>query len=501
MKKQLGNTFLLSALLCCVLAAASCGGDGTGGAETGTVPVGGETDVTAETEEMDALAARMNVDDGLETVDYEGRTFRIIGDDACEDYYIQDEETGDSLDDAVYARNLAVTDRFNIVLEAAVFVESDMVTKLKNSVMAGDDEYQLFAGHIIYAGAAVCDGLYYNWYEVPHIDFSKPWWSDSNIEDLTYDGKAFIAMGDFALTTIDSTYCVYYNKELAANYDLPDLYALVNDGKWTLDKLTEISKDVYRDVNGDSKAGSEDLYGFAIWARSPINTFLWSFGEKLGKKQDDGTVVLDYYNDKVVEIYQKLNDFSWNSEGVYLDTVSVSGTNTDNVAMEMFTNNQVLFMPNTFLVATTALRDFTTDYGIIPYPKWDEAQEGYYTMVDGGHEGMAIPVSVSDVDFVGTIVEALNAESYKRTVPVFYDIVLKTKGSRDEESVAMLDMIFAGRVFDFGYVYGEFGAAFWVQNLIEKKSADIASYYEKNHKSYDIRIADAIEFFEEYETP
>ena len=65
----------------------------------------------------------------------------------------------------------------------------------------------------------------------------------------------------------------------------------------------------------------------------------------------------------------------------------------------------------------------------------------------------------------------------------------------------MLDMIFAGRVFDFGYVYGEFGAAFWVQNLIEKKSADIASYYEKNHKSYDIRIADAIEFFEEYETP
>ena len=169
--------------------------------------------------------------------------------------------------------------------------------------------------------------------------------------------------------------------------------------------------------------------------------------------------------------------------------------------MEMFTNNQVLFMPNTFLVATTALRDFTTDYGIIPYPKWDEAQEGYYTMVDGGHEGMAIPVSVSDVDFVGTIVEALNAESYKRTVPVFYDIVLKTKGSRDEESVAMLDMIFAGRVFDFGYVYGEFGAAFWVQNLIEKKSADIASYYEKNHKSYDIRIADAIEFFEEYETP
>ena len=149
-------------------------------------------------------------------------------------------------------------------------------------------------------------------------------------------------------------------------------------------------------------------------------------------------------------------------------------------------------MPNTFNSAATALRDFETDYGILPYPKWDEAQDGYYTMVDGGHEGLAVPVSVKDVEFVGTITEALNAESYKRTVPVFYDIVLKTKGSRDEQSIAMLDMIFANRIFDFGYVYGEFGAAFWVQYLMEKKSADIASYYQKNHASYDKKIAKAI---------
>ena len=162
-------------------------------------------------------------------------------------------------------------------------------------------------------------------------------------------------------------------------------------------------------------------------------------------------------------------------------------------------NYHSLFTADTFEFASKYLRDFETDYGIIPYPKWDEKQEEYYTMVDGGHEGIAIPVSVADPDFVGTITEALNAESYKRTIPVYYDIVLKTKGSRDEESVTMLDMIFDGRIFDFGYVYGEFGAAFWPQFLIEKKSPDIASYYEKNHKKYDEKMADAITFFEEYE--
>lgn len=248
-------------------------------------------------------------------------------------------------------------------------------------------------------------------------------------------------------------------------------------------------------MNGDGQKDEGDLYGMALWARSPVNTFLWSFGEKLGKQQSDGTVVLDYYNDKVVEIYEKLHELCWNSEGVYVLTQIGENTNIEN----MFTNNHALFWPETFNQAAVKLRDFETDYGIIPYPKWDEAQDGYYTMVDGGHEGLAVPVSISDPDFVGTIVEALNAESYKRTIPVYYDIVLKTKGSRDEESVAMLDMIFDGRVFDFGYVYGGFGAAFWVQYLVEAKSADISSYYEKNHKTFDKYMTEVIEFFEEYD--
>ncbi len=460
---------------------------------------GAVIETSAVTEELDALEQRMLVDDGLEDTDFGGRTFRILGDEEYEDYYIIPEETGDVLDDSVFLRNAVVSERFNVVIEANVIEEGRLTGTLKNSVMAGDDEYQLFAGHIIYAGNAVGQGIYYNWYDMPHIDFSKPWWSQSTVEDLTYDGKAFLAMGDFALSTVDSTYCIYYNKQIAADYDLPDMYELVNEGKWTIDTLSEYTKQVYRDLNGDGKEDEQDLYGFVMWPRSPVNTFLWAFGEKLGKKQADGTIVMDYFNDHVIEVYQKLIDFCWNTEGTYMDLDSPTGTNTQNIAFDMFLNNQVLFQPNTFKVAATALRDFETDYGILPYPKWDEAQKGYYTMVDGGHEGLAIPLSVGDTDFVGMIVEALNAESYKRTVPTFYDVVLKAKGSRDEQSVAMLDMIFEGRVFDFGYVFGEFGAAFWPQYLVEQKSADIASYYEKKHLPYDKRIEKAIQFFEEYE--
>ncbi|MDD4773528.1 MAG: hypothetical protein PHZ09_07965, partial [Eubacteriales bacterium] len=432
---------------------------------------------------------------GIETEDFDGKSFHIIGDAACTDWYNREELTGDVLEDAIYQRNILVSERFNITIEATVFNEVDQPARLKNSVMAGDDAYQLYAGHIIYAGQAVGDDLYNDWYNIPHIDFDKPWWSRSTVEDLTYAGKAFLAMGDFALSTIDSTYAMYFNKQLAADFSVPDMYKLVNDGKWTVDKLIELSTDVYSDLNGNGIADKDDQFGYTIWARSPVNVYLWAFGEKLCKKQPDGTMELDYFNPKVVDIYNKLYDLHWNSPGSYTDI-----NPEEKIADQIFKNNQALFIPHTFTFAARDLRDFDTDYGIIPYPKWDEVQDSHYTMVDGGHEALAIPASIQDIDFVGKITEVLCAESWKRVVPTYYDIVLKTKGSRDEESVAMLDRIFEKRVFDFGYVYGVFGAAFWVQFLVYDKSADIASYYEKNHKAYDKRMQDVFDYFDEYGT-
>ncbi|MHB1152981.1 MAG: hypothetical protein ACYCWE_04620 [Eubacteriales bacterium] len=484
------TTAMITAVCVTTLACSDAAADDTS-AQSSTVS--GET--TAAEEDVDSLAARQSVSDNVETEDYEGRTFHIIGDDACTDWYTREEMTGDVLEDAIYQRNLAVTERFNIAIDAVVYEESSQPGMLKKSVLAGDDAFHLYAGHIIYAGQAVGDDLYHNWYEIPVIDFEKPWWSQSTIDDLTYASKAFLAMGDFALTTIDSTYAMYFNKQFAENYDLPDMYSMVNDGKWTADKLKELSANVYSDLNGNGASDMEDQFGYAIWARSPVNVYLWAFGEKLCKKQPDGTMELDYYNTKVVDIYNRLYDLHWNSAGTYTDI-----NPNEKIATKMFLNNQVLFYPELFGFAAGELRDFETDYGIIPYPKWDEAQDSYYTMVDGGHEALAIPASVQDTEFVGKITEVLSAESWKRVVPTYYDIVLKTKGSRDEESVAMLDKIFEKRVFDFGYVYGIFGAAFWVQFLIYDKSADIASYYEKNHKTYDKRMEQVFEYFDEYGT-
>lgn len=489
MKQNRISASVLASLL--VLCAVSCssGGQTEGQTEAGTDTV--TTAAPAETEPFDALDARRLVDDGLEPADFGGKPFVILGRDIRENQYVMEQETGDVMDDAVYRRNAAVTERFNVTLTYEGRLWDEQPTHLKNSVMAGDDAYQLYIGHVVAASGAVPDSIFGNWYSIPHIDFTKPWWSPSNLSEMTYDGKCFLAIGDLAQSAIANTYCIYFNKQLAAEYDLPDLYQTVLDGAWTIDTMTALSKEVYRDLNGSGTSDADDIHGFGIWLASPVNTFLWSFGEMICRQGEDGTMVLDYYNDKIVAVYEKLYRLIWDGNTTY--------TAEETECCQKFINGKTVFLPEGFYFASGQLRSAEIDYGILPYPKWDEAQTSYRTMIDGSHEILAVPSTVADPAFVGTVTEALNAESYKNTVPAYYDLVLKTKGTRDEESVSIIDMITNGRVFDFGYVFGSDGPAFWPQQLMSKKNADITSYYEKNRKRFELKIEKIFDYFENWE--
>ena len=110
--------------------------------------------------------------------------------------------------------------------------------------------------------------------------------------------------------------------------------------------------------------------------------------------------------------------------------------------------------------------------------------------------GLAVPKTLSeeDYEFFGIITEALSAESWKTAHPAYYDVALKVKGARDEQSVRMLDLVMNSRVYDFGYVYDNWqGMAFTVQFMLLKGDTNFQSYYEKKEaaavKYYDKVIA------------
>jgi hypothetical protein len=477
--------FLALTVLCIYFAA--CAGNTDGGQVTA------DTAGTAETEAPpDSLEARKLVDDNLPEADYEGVIFTILGDAKFTNYLTTEEQTGDVINDAIFSRNANVGERFNIGFDKLVYGESDTMNYAANSILADDDEFQLIANHIVCLGMRATNDYLINWYDMPRVDFSREWWSDSTTEDLTYQDKAFIAIGDFAVSAIGRAYCMFYNKALAADYNLPNVYEIVNGGGWTIDKLIELTADTYSDLNGDNKRDSDDFYGFSTDSKSNVNVYLWAFGKRICTRADDGTMEITYYDEKLVDIVNKVYDLLFQNDGCYTNST------THNVGVDLFSRGNALFANAYFDKAISALRDFDDDFGIIPYPKWDTAQEKYQTMVDGDHEGLAVPITLRDTAYAGTIIEALCAEGWRTVIPAFYDVALKYKYTRDEESIAMLDTILDGRVFDFGYVYGGWGSAFWIQYLMEAQSNDIASHYAKNEQTYAEYMDKVFTYFDNY---
>ncbi len=442
--------------------------------------------------DKDSLEAREDVSDNLPEKDFGGKTFCVAGDNGYEEYYLSSEQNGEVVNDAVWLRNQTVTERFNFTLDANVFDEGSITGNVKNSVLAGDDAYQLIAGHIIYLGMAAVDKIMYDMRELPYIDFTRPWWSSSTTDDLTYKGMTFIGIGDFALSAVAETYCMFYNKSIAADHSLPDMYDLVYAGDWTIDREMELSEGVYTDLNGDGQRDKGDLYALSTSTKSAANAYLWALGKKIATQQPDGTYEISYFDEKMVSVMEKLYQMYYETDQVYFEV--------SHNPLVAFEPGLALFADGIFGQATSTLRDVEFDYGIIPYPKWDTAQEKYYTSVDGGHEGLAVVKSITDPEFVGIVTEVLCAESWKKTVPAYYDTALKYKGARDYESIAMIDMIMESRVFDFGYVYGGWGPVFWIQYLLEAKSMDISSYYQKNHKVFDKYMEKIYKAFDEYES-
>ena len=87
------------------------------------------------------------------------------------------------------------------------------------------------------------------------------------------------------------------------------------------------------------------------------------------------------------------------------------------------------------------MREMDSDFGILPYFKYDEAQQNYYTTIGSWHSVfLGVPTGPQDLERTGIITEVLASESYDLT-EAYYDKTLKGKTTRDEESSASLDVI------------------------------------------------------------
>ena len=486
MKKVLSLLLVFVLLLSSAIMITSCGED----EEVKTdKPQTNNSDVA--TQEGDIFAERAAIADELGEYDFEGRKLRLVLHNESEVFIPEeDRNKGDLIKDAKYERNTKVANRFNFKLEP-VYVAgiNEVANWVQKNVLSGADEFDLLVNHVLTTGGMVTKNLFVNWYDVPNVDFSKPWWAASTSNELTYDGKCILAVSDFNYSSVSCTYCMVFNKNLAASYDLGNLYETALSGNWTFANFTNIVKDIWVDSDGSGDKTENDFFGMVQPTHSRMNQWLWAFDNPIMVKNEEGTPTISIKTDKINNIVSEIYNYCYNMNGVGFQFPNET---------DMFLEKKTIFMIVPLGDLTSeGFRNFEDEYGVLPLPKWNEHQPEYKTQSYGEHTVSAIPKTVKDLEFVGTCVEALSAESYKTVIPTLYEIALKTRYLRDSESKEVLDIVINSRLFDFGYVYDNWqGFGYTLQNMMTSGQSNFESYYAKTYPSARIHYKKVIKAFD-----
>jgi len=493
MKRTLA--MILAALMLLTVLAACDGGktpaETTGTSDTTADPAQG--DGSADTEKLTEAERRALVDDELpDDKNFGNREFVIVTLDPQMLLYVPEDQTGAVLNDSIYDRNNTVETDYGVKLRTLSYANRKACRPaIQQAMTSGDVEmFDLVAYHLVDNAANAVAGLYHNWYDVPYVDFEKPWWADSNITDLTVNGKSFVALGDMNVSSVRSIWTYLFNKGLAVDTGMEDMYQLVRDGKWTIEKVEEIAAAVCNDVNADGLQNQGDTFGLASYMGSAMNTYLWAFDNPIIQKDAAGEPQYTLNSDKFPDIVTRIVDLYNNGTGVYAGT-------TENrwVHKDIFVNGQSLLATATFaeMEEWTGICEF--DVGFLPFPKFTEDQKDYHTMVDGGGDSMGVSIVESDeeLEVIGLITEALCAESYKQVYPVYYDSLLKNRYADMPEDAEMIDLIVDSRIYDIGYIYDNWlGAGFWMQTLVLANNTNTASYYASNWSTAEQYYTDQV---------
>jgi maltose-binding protein MalE len=488
------KTIAFILLICMLLSCISC-------QNTPVSNIPTDTAALTDAEESPDLSLRENTPDTLpDGLDFEGAVLNIStrGDtDSVLDFF--SEQTGDIVEDAIYRRNIRVEERLNIRLNVIPGEKwetyNTTVNVLRSSIQAGDGAFDIISGWSARIPQLAVEGCLKNLYEMPYINFEQPWWVRSLVEELTIADKLYLATGDIVLSLLSPAYVIYFNKTLEQKYNVNNMYDTVLDGKWTIDSMTLLSKDIYEDLNGDGKMNEQDLFASVWTATNNVDCFLQGSNIKMIEKDSEGYPVLAYEYDKINTIVEKVYSFMYENPGVLSYTVE-GGTNTEN-QINMFKADRALFIPSPLSVAAGSFKDMTSDYGIIPYPKFDEAQEQYLTRIQDAVALVCVPITLFDekTEAVGAALEALAAESYRNVTAVYFEVAMKVKYSRDDISSQMLDIVRGGAYLNFASIYNESIGNPWfvMRTLMGAKKKDFASWYATNEPVIQKKLAEVTE--------
>ncbi len=436
---------LMLVLLMALPVLVACGGDKK---SEETSNVGSET-VGGEYAEVDNYVKTL-----ASQYDYDGATFSIIG--SPETIYPADVEvTGNLENDALYARVVDIEENFGVEVKFRASLGPDAgydntgaetTDVVKTDQMSGLKSYDLIEGNLGTAGAPLLNaGCLQPVNDYDMLDFSRSWWLNGLEEKFSVGGKLFFLTGKINPSHYSDAACILFNKDVAETFQLPDMYEMVTDGIWTIDKMNEVASVI--PANGDVKR-------YMINGEAGLACYFGA-GFSLSEKDDDDVpVVPSTLSQAKTDYIDKLNSI-FGDESVKFDKQDPNHADYF-YDREVFTNGEVLFWIDETWRAND-MRTFEVEFGILPIPKKDAEQENYISL--SSDRAVYFAKDLKDPEMTGVITEAMAALSEKHLEPAYYHKALQGRSTYDSDSRVVLDILYNSKVVDLelSYEWGKIG--------------------------------------------
>ena len=275
-------------------------------------------------------------------------------------------------------------------------------------------------------------------------------------------GRIFWMSDTSSWASVRSMTCIFVNidtfERVNQGYTKSDLYKMVNNKTWTMDKMLVLAQNGYSNTNvGDESIDGVDRgddFGLATAVdMACIDLWLYAAGLRYTELNARGTYNWTLENPVHVEF------ISWWQDKVLNDDDVLS----KRPALEMVEKGRAMFMHAPVLATESNLE---YEFTVLPMPFYNtDVKNNYTTSLCNMYGSYLIPKATRADAFErsSTVLELLAAGGNKYLAPAYVEVYLKRQVSAaDPEMMRMFNIIRNSVAFDLGYLYS---SSLTVENL------------------------------------
>lgn len=376
--------------------------------------------------------------------------------------------------DAIYERNEMVENKLNIKLNYVLESTSQIALKLQNDINSGLGEFDIVADKPKPVPLMALQGLLHDLTSLEYINFEKPWWPATLIEQCSINDRLYFASGDISTNLLWMMVGTFFNINLIDTLDLENPYDLVEQNKWTLDKFIEMATNKYND-NGNNIVDDGDFFGLTMYSIN-LDAFFNGSGLVAVEKNSTGEPIMspNLGSQKVFDMLDKLGDFYTTTSDVRRSTA----TSIRNIFFEersLFTADRVFIVAGKDNYGSKDRIEFK--YGLVPMPKYNDDQLNYSTCVANEFGVYGISIAAFDADICAAAIEYLGYKSREMVTPMVFEEAMKVRYAPDDFVSASFDILRDTICFDLGRFYTDtFGQVYRImREQVEGNSKSFAS--------------------------